>query len=277
MGGAPLNAAYHLSRHGLKALPVSAVGKDFLGTEALRRMPGWEVDARFVGRLAGRPTGTVRASLDRRGVPSYRIANDVAWDRIALPPALLRRRPPAAIVYGTLALRESFNRRALSRLFAAWPGALRVLDLNLRAPFDSEGVIAFALAHAQFVKLNDEELARIVRRPTRTPDDLARAARLFAQRMKLSRVCVTAGARGAGLLWDDRWHWADSRRIEVRDTVGAGDAFLGSLLAGVLLSRVEPAAALARASRVAEFVAARDGATPPYRIDRAGLPHDASL
>ncbi|MEO7415118.1 MAG: PfkB family carbohydrate kinase [Opitutaceae bacterium] len=277
LGGAPLNAAYHLSRHGLNALPISAVGKDFLGTEALRRMHGWELDTRFIGRLAGRPTGTVRAALDRQGIPSYRIASDVAWDLIPTPPALLRRTPPAAIVYGTLALREASNRGALSRLFAAWPGARRVLDLNLRAPFDPEGAIAFALAHAQFVKLNDEELTRIVRLPTRTPDELARAARLFARRKKLSRVCVTAGARGAGMLWDGQWHWADGRRVEVRDTVGAGDAFLGSLLAGMLQAHVEPAAALRRASRVAEFVAAHDGATPAYRIGPGGLPHEGSL
>src|SRR5262245_58736537 len=38
LGGAPLNVAYHLSRHGVRALPVSAVGRDFLGDEALRRI-----------------------------------------------------------------------------------------------------------------------------------------------------------------------------------------------------------------------------------------------
>ena len=86
LGGAPLNAAYHLSRHGVKVQPVTAVGRDFLGDEAWRRIVGWGVDTRWVARTPDRPTGTVRATLDARGVASYRFAPRVAWDAIPTPP-----------------------------------------------------------------------------------------------------------------------------------------------------------------------------------------------
>src|SRR5262245_31547017 len=81
-GGAPMNCAYHLSRHGVNVLPVTAVGKDILGAELLRRLKNWGVATGFVGRLANKPTGTVRVDLDQAGKPSFEIVRDVAWDYI---------------------------------------------------------------------------------------------------------------------------------------------------------------------------------------------------
>src|SRR3954471_16835981 len=74
LGGAPINAAYHLSRQGLNALPVTAVGRDFLGGEVLRRIAGWGLDSRAITRDRRRPTGTVVATLDARGSASYEFA-----------------------------------------------------------------------------------------------------------------------------------------------------------------------------------------------------------
>lgn len=276
LGGAPLNVAYHLSRHGVTAVPVSAVGRDFLGDEALRRIASWGVDCRAIARHATRPTGTVRATLDSAGVASYRIAEDVAWDRIVLPRFLLARPSPAALVFGTLALREEANRRTLERLLGAWPRSLRVLDLNLRTPFDRSDSIAFALRNANVVKLNDDELRHIAGHRGRTPGQLEQAARRFSAAHDIASVCVTAGARGAGLLRDDRWFWQDAQPVTVRDTIGAGDAFLAALLSALLARDAPTQVALARACRMGEFVAARDGATPPYTCDRQGRPRDLS-
>lgn len=272
LGGAPLNVAYHLSRQGVRAWPVGAVGRDFLGDEARRRIADWGLPVDAVARLASRPTGTVRAALDRAGVATYRIARDVAWDRIRINNTLRRGPPPAAVVYGSLALRQPANRRELARAFSLWPQALRVLDLNLRAPFDRGPAIPFALRHAQLLKLNADELARVAGRPAGSPAQMARAAQAFAGRHALARICVTAGAQGAGLWWDGRWCWEPGRRVEVRDTVGAGDAFLAGFLASLLARRADPAVALAHACRLGEFVAGCDGATPPYRCDARGLP-----
>lgn len=273
LGGAPMNAAYHLSRQGLRAIPVTAVGGDFLGDEARRRINAWDVDARFVQRVIDRPTGTVRATLDARGVASYEIATGVAWDRIAAPTQLRRLAPaPTAIVYGTLALRDFSNRRTLQALLKAWPSAWRVVDLNLRAPFDAADAVAFALKPAQLVKLNDEELALLTGVDVNGAGALERAVRGFAERHEIARVCVTAGARGVGLWWEGAWFWEDARPVQVRDTVGAGDAFLGGLLGAWLGRGAAPARALAEAARVGEFVAGSDGATPAYRLDADARP-----
>jgi fructokinase len=130
------------------------------------------------------------------------------------------------------------------------------------------------LKTAQLVKLNDDELAALTGTAARTPGSLAKAVRRFADDNAIARVCVTAGARGAGLWWDGQWHWEDARPVTVRDTVGAGDAFLGALLGAIFVRQARPADALAQACRMGEFVASRDGATPAYQLNAHGQPRD---
>jgi fructokinase len=272
LGGAPLNVAYHLSRHDIRPWMVTAIGCDFLGDEVVRRVQTWGLSTRGIARDPRRPTGTVQATLDRNGAAKFTIARGVAWDAIPFPKALRARPAPVALVFGTLALRTASNRETLARLLTKWPRAVRVLDLNLRPPFDAPPAVEFALRHTQLLKLNDTELARLTGQPTRTLPALERATRRLATTRSISRVCVTAGPRGAGLWWDGMWHWEHGRHVVVRDTVGAGDAFLGTLLANVLGRQAPPPRALALACRVGEYVAAQDGATPSYSIGRNGLP-----
>ena len=274
LGGAPINAAYHLAKQGLEVLPITAVGRDFLGDEVLRRVENWGVDTRFIGRDRSHPTGTVSATLDLSGVAAYQFRRDVAWDHIPVTPALRRIRPaPSAVLFGTLSLRGVPNREALDTLLNAWPDALRVVDLNFRAPFDTDAVTRFALMRAQLVKLNDGELAKLTGEKGKSEISLRRGAVRLAKQNQLQCICVTAGDRGAGLLWEGEWRWENARQVNVRDTVGAGDAFLGALLGELLRKGSRPAQALAQACRLGEFVASRDGATPDYQLDGRRRPH----
>lgn len=270
VGGAPLNVAYHLTRHRVRARLVSALGDDLLGSELRHRIREWGVDDRCVVTAKTRPTGTVRARLDAQGRATYRIARRVAWDNIQSRATCVKLPPPAALVFGTLALRGAPNRAALASFVRAWPNAWRVLDLNLRQPFTTKSAVDFALGHAQLLKLNDEELETLTRVPTHRTGALERAARSLAKTHGLTRICVTAGSRGAGLLWDGIWDWEAARPVKVRDTVGAGDSFLAAFLAAVLRGRRPPATALKLAARMGEFVASQAGATPAYRHNREG-------
>ena len=272
LGGAPLNVAYHLSRLGVTPRMISAVGWDFLGEEALRRLTAWGFDLSFIARR-GNPTGTVRAALDGSGAARYTFDQSPAWDHISVSLSLMRRiAPPAALVFGTLALREPANRGTLEALLAAWPGAFRVVDLNLRPPFDRREAVALALSRASLLKLNQDELATLAGTGHETSDEIARSVRRLADMHRLKRICVTAGARGAGLLWDGAWHWSDARPGAVRGTVGAGDAFLAALIVGLLVRQDEPAEALAQACRLGEFVASQDGAISDDRQGATGRP-----
>lgn len=82
----------------------------------------------------------------------------------------------------------------------------------------------------------------------------------------MATVCITAGGEGAGLLDQERWFWEPAVPVAVRDTVGAGDAFLAALIAARTRG-LEPREALTRACRLGEFVASCDGATPDYDVN----------
>lgn len=276
-GGAPFNVAYHLHRLGLRAHLVSAVGQDLLGDDLLRRMKDWGLEATGVARHLGLPTGYVRALLDASGSAHYEIATEVAWDQIIPGEDSTRAAFGAsALVFGTLAQRSAVNRASLDRLLAVLPaGALRVLDVNLRAPYDDIEFVRECARRASLLKLNSDEAARLNHaQPGEGRDE--DHARGLARDCGCALVCVTAGDQGAGILAQDTWHTVPARPVAVRDTVGAGDAFTAGLLAGLLAHRESPAEALARACRMGAFVASQDGATPAYSLNDAGHPANPS-
>ncbi|QYM78221.1 carbohydrate kinase [Horticoccus luteus] len=263
-GGAPFNVAYHLHRLGLTTYPVSSVGDDVLGRELLRRLRDWKIPVDLIATDPARPTGYVRAAITATGDAHYDIVRDVAWDAIPAPTAALALAASTdVLVFGSLAARSPENRATLHRLLAALPAtAWRVFDINLRAPFDDLAVVAELAAHATVLKLNAAEAARLAG-ATESPGSEETHARNVQQRFAVPLVVVTAADRGAGLLRDDHWHWETARPVAVADTVGAGDAFLARLIAGLLARASEPRI-LAAACRLGEWVAAQRGATPAY-------------
>lgn len=262
-GGAPFNVAYHLHRLGRSVRLVSAVGRDALGDELLRRLRHWNLPTGGVARRADRPTGWVRAALTAGGDAHYEIATDAAWDRIGLTAETLAAAAGArALVFGSLAQRSAANRGTLDRLLPALPAeAPRVFDVNLRPPYDDLDRVRRLARHATVLKLNQEEAERLA---GAAPGDEESRARILTAQTGCPLVCVTCGARGAGLLRDGRWHWEPGRPVAVEDTVGAGDAFLAALVVHLLDGRLSDAAMLARACRLGEWVAAHRGATPDY-------------
>jgi len=273
-GGAPINVAYHLSRFGLDARPATAVGKDFLGEELLRRFRYWDLSPEFVSRVE-QPTGAVIAELDSAGVASYRFLDDVAWDHIPLTDSLKQLAPKVtALVFGTLAQRADSNRAHLAELRGRASTAKQIYDVNLRPPFDSPALVWELARGCDLIKLNDDELGTLLDLDANV-HALEDAARQFSKRTQCDHICVTAGKHGAGLLWEGSWTFDPPQPIEVKDTVGAGDSFLAALVHGWLVLRLSPADNLQRAARVAEFVATRDGATPLYKLDANGYPVSA--
>jgi len=274
-GGAPFNVAYHLHRLGVETHLVSAVGKDLLGDELITRLRQWGLSVEGVGRHVGLPTGYVKATIGPSGDASYEIATEVAWDQIILGEDTIRAAVnSSALVFGSLALRSRSNRATLDRLLAVLPAtAMRVFDVNLRPPYDDLSLVRELARRATLLKLNASEAARLVSDSPEPGREEAHAHTLAAE-TGCTSICISAGERGAGLLASGKWTWTTGRPIAVRDTVGAGDAFMAGLLAGFIRHKESPEAALARACRMGEFVAARDGATPPYHCDLLGQPTD---
>jgi fructokinase len=256
-GGAPLNVAYHLHKLGIEAIIVSAVGKDPLGDELLAHIARCGLGTNFVNRHPALPTGTVPVSLDELGHASYTIQENVAWDDIGTRENL----PSAgAIVFGSLAARSAANREALKALLAQ-PDTLRVMDVNLRPPFDDPARVLELAAHADWLKVNLSELAQLTGGSSNPSDAVA----ALTTRTGVRHICVTGGEAGAWLFADGTQHFSPGLHVNVVDTVGAGDAFTAALVAGLLYGE-EPAMLLGRACRLGALVSSLIGGQPEYNV-----------
>lgn len=259
LGGAPFNVAGHLHALGVPVAMVSRVGPDRLGTEALQRLVRSGIATDLVQVDPVLPTGFVSVTLDANGIPAYDIAEPAAWDGIELREGLLERAAEAgAIVFGSLAQRNPVSRGTIERLCEV--EVFKVFDVNLRPPYHESKVVRRSLAHADLVKLNDHEL-RQVGAWFGLPPGLRGGMTALAETFGCRTICVTRGAEGAALLNQGRWSEHPGYRVEVKDTVGAGDAFLAALLSG-LLSGEDDQALLQHANLLGAYVATQFGAIP---------------
>jgi len=266
-----MNVAYHLKQLGLTPLPLTAVGRDQLGDELLRRMTKWGISTQGICVNSAKPTGMARVILVD-GSPKFEIVEDVAWDWIEIPAEVrLELSGAKAVVFGSLAQRSENNCRQLGCVLDVCTSALKVFDVNLRAPYDSLDLVWALSRRADLIKLSDGELCQLLERKI-SPSQFAAGVQDFVVRTGVSKVCLTAGGAGAGLFLNGEWYWEPAQPVNMRDSVGAGDSFLAGLLHGLLVRAENPSEVLQRAARLAEFVVTQDGATPDYKLNEVGLP-----
>lgn len=287
LGGAMANFALGCARLGRASKLISCVGQDSRGDEALaalettRQSGGVTMfDTSLIQQTPEVATGVVDVVLGADGRPMYEIAMPAAWDHIELTAAARAASAGAgAICFGTLAQRSKLSRSTLRALVAATPDdCLRVLDVNVRAPFFSEEVLRWSLENATAAKISDEELD-MVSRTSGGPgfpgeaDPVSETAMVSAVEIcgralltaypRLRVLAVTMGPHGSALLTREQTDFHPGFPIMVRDTVGAGDAFTAGFvhawLAGAPLRAVNEVGNLC-----GSFVASQDGATPVF-------------
>jgi fructokinase len=273
LGGAPFNVACHLRALGVPVGMVSRVGADRLGREAVQRVRRHGIGTELIQVDPELPTGFVCVTLDAQGNAEYDIVAPAAWDAIEPTDAVLRRAAAArAIVFGSLAQRAVTTRDTIELLWET--GALKVFDVNLRSPYHSPEIVERSLRRSNVVKLNHEELRQLASW-FGLPDAPRAATAALAERFGCEIVCVTRGSSGAALWRDGRWTEHPGFRVEVADTVGAGDAFLAAVLAELLDGR-DDLAALRRANLIGAYVATQPGAVPGYDGEAIARIVDAS-
>jgi fructokinase len=263
LGGAPTNFAYITNLLGDNGIPASRLGNDALGNEALQRLKQLGLSAEFVQQDSLHATGTVKVEIDDRGQPRFEILQPVAWDFLEWTPPWRRLAAEVdAVCFGSLAQRSAQSQSTIRAfLTATRPQAVRIFDVNLRQNFYSRQVLAESMKLATIVKLNHEELPKIMQvLELAGPNDKESAQRLqSAHGLKL--ICVTRGDGGSLLVSADECSEHPGIKIKVADTVGAGDAFTAALVHGYL--RGTPLAQINEtANRVGAWVASQSGATP---------------
>ena len=270
-GGAPFNVAAHLAQIGASVSLISAVGRDPLGDEILQVAKDKAVNVDFVSRVrVGLQTGTVLVTVDANGNATYELVQPAAWDEIKVPKKVLTAIAGArALTYGSLAGRSPYNLEQLDRLLAV-DGPLKFFDVNLRPPFADPALVMELAKHADVLKLNDGEVGRLAswiltgeatENTPRTSDEIAAACGLLSRAATASRICVTRAEEGAALWEDGKLVTAPAPHVEVKDTVGAGDAFMAGLMVG-LTFEMDPERVLRDACRLGAYVASHNGATP---------------
>jgi fructokinase len=270
-GGAPFNVAAHLAQLGVSVSLISAVGRDPLGDEILEVAGHKNVNVDFVSRVRiGLPTGTVIATVDEKGNATYELVQPAAWDEIKVSAKALEAVAKArAFTFGSLAGRSPYNLEQLDRLLAV-KGPLKFFDVNLRPPFVDVPLVMDLAKRADVIKLNDGEVGKLAawlrtgeatHNTPRTADEVAQACALIAEAMNVSRICVTLAEEGAAF-WDrGTLVTAPAPKVVVKDTVGAGDAFMAGLMVG-LTGGSDTRKVLENACRLGAYVASHHGATP---------------
>src|SRR2546430_2029054 len=272
-GGAPFNVAAHLAQIGVSSALISCIGRDPLGDEILEVAGHKRVNVEFVTRARiGLPTGTVLVTLDENRNATYELVQPAAWDEIRVSKKALDAVSKArAFIYGSLAGRSPYNLEQVDRLLDV-KGPMMFFDVNLRPPFAAPPLVMDLARRADVLKLNDGEvgqLAHWVRTGesiSDTPRDdasIARDCQTLAEATGVYRVCVTRAEEGAAL-WDrGELTTAPAPHVEVKDTVGAGDAFMAGLMVG-LTRGMDHRRGFGNACRIRAYVASHHGATPVF-------------
>jgi fructokinase len=279
-GGAIFNTAIALGR--LRALTglLTGLSDDLFGDQLRAALAGSNVDV-SLAITSERPTTLAFVQLTN-GHATYTFYDENTAGR-SLDPARLPSLPdaistlyfggislisePCADFYANLAMRESTNK-------------VIVVDPNIRPGFINDTVtyrdrLDRLIAHADIVKVSDEDLNWILPGPQALVD---KVAELRAKGPKV--VVLTRGGAGASALA----HSGDmidvaSHRVAVVDTVGAGDTFNAGILAklaenGLLtkdaLKHIDEASlreALDFGARVAAITVSRSGANSPWAYE----------
>jgi len=263
LGGAPTNFAYHAGQFlGMdNTIAISALGEDFLAEETIETLK--EHGLNYLLPRVPYPTGTVQVTLDGKGIPTYEIKNNVAWDNIPFNDEIADiARNCRAVCFGSLAQRNSISRTTIQKFLDTTPtDCLKIFDINLRQHFYTKDIIQDSIRRCNILKINDEEL-ELVGQMFGYPDlDFENKCWLILGKYNLDILVLTCGTNGSYVFIPGNVSFLPTPKVKVADTVGAGDSFTGSFIASILNGKT-----LAEAHRIAvqvsAYVCTQNGAMP---------------
>ena len=260
IGGAPLNVALRMNALGVATTIISRVGADEDGNEIISFVNNQDVSSDSIQIGEDYKTGVVNVMINEKGNASYDIHYPSSWDKITPTKEMDEKVSEAdAFVFGSLICRDEVSRSTLYALLDK--AKYKVLDANLRAPYYTADVLYELMLKADFIKLNDEELYEISQQLESPYNSFEQNIKFIAEKTNTKHVCVTKGAFGAVLYYNEKFYYNSGYFIKVVDTVGAGDSFLASLIVRLLKGK-SPQKSLNYACAVGALVAGHEGANP---------------
>ena len=263
IGGAPANFAYHVSQFGLPSCVVSAIGDDALGKEIIENFTSKGLD-QLIAEVPY-PTGTVQVEIDQTGIPLYDIKENVAWDNIPYTEhldALAKR--TKAVCFGSLAQRNVVSRNTINHFLDTMPkddDSLIVFDVNLRQGFYNKEILCKSMQNCNILKINDEELITVSRMFGYPGIDLQDKCWILLGKYNLKMLILTCGSNGSYVFTPGNVSFQPTPKVEVADTVGAGDSFTAAFIASILKGK-SVTEAHTIAVKTSAFVCTQKGAMP---------------
>ena len=263
IGGAPANFAYHVSQFGLPSCVVSAIGDDALGKEIIENFTSKGLD-QLIAEVPY-PTGTVQVEIDQTGIPLYDIKENVAWDNIPYTEhldALAKR--TKAVCFGSLAQRNVVSRETINHFLDTMTkddDSLIVFDVNLRQGFYNKEILCKSMQNCNILKINDEELITVSRMFGYPGIDLQDKCWILLGKYNLKMLILTCGINGSYVFTPGNVSFQPTPKVEVTDTVGAGDSFTAAFIASILKGK-SVTEAHTIAVKTSAFVCTQKGAMP---------------
>lgn len=267
LGGAPFNVARHLKAFGLQSVMISSIGLDETGDALMDEMHRLEMDTSGMQFDATYPTGQVKVTLNHQ-THQFEILPEQAYDHInaTICHETIAMLSPVLAYFGSLALRGVESRLTAEQFLAdcAKIKCPTFLDINLRAPWYQQETLAFCLSHADYVKVNNEELAELAIIFALNAKTTTEQAFALKQQFNFKGLYVTCGAQGAWVIDESmKLHTTEPILSDDAfiDSVGAGDAFSAVCMMG-LICEWPVALTLKRANQFAASVCRVAGAAP---------------
>lgn len=258
IGGAPLNVALRLKSFGNDVTIISSVGNDINGKELIEYIESKKLDCNFIQVNDTYKTSHVKVMLDDKGSASYSIEKPCAWDFIkSTDSAKTLIQNSDVFIHGSLVARKNHSKATLLEFLEI--SSFNVFDVNLRPPHYDLKTLKILMSKADLIKFNDEELLEICTRWNFISNDLTENIEFISNKTNTNQICVTLGEKGALFYRDKQFYKSQGYKVNVEDTVGAGDSFLAALVHG-LINKRSSQEILSKACAVGALVASKKGA-----------------
>ena len=264
IGGPAINIGLHMAFYGEEPTLVSCVGADNLGEIAKKLLSDNGASTAYIQTDRQHETGKVNVFVDSNGNPSFEIQKHVAYDFISLTEEQLDELSKAEfdiLYFGTVVQRSEVSSETLRTLLKRVPFKQSFFDINLREGHYTKEVIDFSLANTDIFKLNDQEVVELARVFGLEMVDEQQVVDWAFEQYPIKLILVTKGENGVSVYTPDERQDIDGIKVQVKDTVGSGDAFS----AGFIMEYVKSGDLLRAAHKGNEmgaYVASKTGAVP---------------
>ncbi|WP_297278019.1 carbohydrate kinase family protein [uncultured Brachyspira sp.] len=271
IGGAPFNYSLQLSRlieSNDRLKFITALGSDNYSKDALKFIDNENIDSSLIQILDNYETGKATVFLNENKVPDYIIHENVAWDNIEYSAYIdnALKEDYDMFYFNILSQRNKKSYDTLKQIFKNIKAKYRVCDVTFRKNYYTKDKIKEALEFINILKINDDELAVIKELffPS-LKNDNETLLKAINNDFNIDYIFLTLGKDGASVFYNNEYIFNPSNKVNVVDTVGAGDSFCAALSYAVL-KNLDINNILKFASSVSEEMVQVKGGTAKYDV-----------